>query len=240
MSVMHQRILTIIFPLLTLLTNVQPVQACEPQPDHWFYEVYTIGSMLLPENVTIELSPWASVQGYLLISNNSDLPLYVLSQNAREKIMVTPEPAIAENGLENENTPVEILLADQAPALATFIVTRAAPLNLNVGNLPDLVPYIEARNIADYSRPSLIYLPVTQRGQFHLVYNEQIFTVQFMISYVLNENFSPELCGEEIKSVHQQERKAINEPPGIIADSIAVLLITAITFGGILFRRRPK
>ncbi len=240
MSVMRQRFLAISFILISLLTSAQQVQACEPQPDHWFYELYNISSMLLPENVNIELSPRDSAQGYLLIANNSDLPLNVLPQDARAKVMVTPEAVIAEDGLADEKTLEEIMLIDLVPELATYIVIQEEPLQLDVENLPELVPYIEARNITDYSRPSLIFLPVTQRGEFHLVYNEQIFTVQFTISYVLRENFNPELCGEDIESTHQQEIITSIEQTGIIADLIAIVLITAITFGGILFRRKKR
>lgn len=206
------------------------VFACEPQPDHWFYEVYNIGSMLLPENVTIELSPRDSAQGYLTITNNSDLPLHILPQDARGKIMVTPDAAaaITEDGLAEENTLEEILLVEKVPELASFIVTQEASLQLDIENLPGLVPYIEVRNISDYLRPSLIYLPITQRGEFHLVYNEQIFTVQFTISYALNEDFSPEVCGNKVEMIHQQEIELSNERNSFITDTIALLAISII------------
>jgi hypothetical protein len=226
---------TVIVVLSTFIAPSQSAQTCEPQPDTWFIEIFNISSMLLPENVSIELSPRDSSTGYLLIQNNSEIPLYVLPQDARTAILVTAEPEIAEDGLAAENIPQEILLVDLAPELAAFVITQGTPLQLGVENLPGLVPYIETRNISDFRRPSLVYLPVTQRGEFHLIYNDQLFTVQFSISYALNENFNPENCGEEREALTDQEFDIVDGQDNLIGSSIAFFLISLLTFGGLLF-----
>lgn len=236
---MRARYIPLILFLCSLIFPFQVAWACEQHPDYWFTENFSIGGMLLPENVTIELSPWNSTEGYLLIENASKTPLYVLPQAARQAIMVTAEPQVAEDGLAQENTPEEILLVNQVPELAVFVVTNEAPLQLDVENLPALVPYIEYRNIADYSRPSLVYLPITQRGEFHLVYNQQIFTVQFSIAYALNDQFSPEVCGEEIVPLAHQDigfGGILDDQASVMVGSIAFLLIALLTLGGILKR----
>ncbi|MBC8497211.1 MAG: hypothetical protein ISS57_16945 [Anaerolineales bacterium] len=233
---MIQRLAAFILLLGALFSPSQTARACEPRPDYWFAEVYSIGSMLLPENVIIELSPRNSAKGYLLIHNNSETPLYVLPQDARETILVTKEPSIAEDGFAEENTPEEILLINQAPALAAFVLTNKAPLRLDIENLSALVPYIEERNILDFSRPGFVYLPITQRGEFHLVYEEQIFSVQFTISYALNENFNPEVCGEEIEPVAQQEVILANDAnSSILTSRIAFTVIALVTLGAIIW-----
>jgi len=194
--------------------------------------------MFLPENVTIELSPRESATGYLLIQNNSEIPLYILPQNARSSILITAEPELAEDGLAEENTPKETLVVNQVPELSAFVVTNTPPLSLDVWNLPTLVPYIEARNIADYQRPSLIYLPVTQRGEFHLVYNDQLYTVQFTISYALNENFDPEDCGQNLEATKVQDIGQVDRNDNVLGTSIALLLITLLTFGALRIKMR--
>jgi len=236
---MYKRGAVIIILLAMLLSNIQIAWACEPQPDYWFAEVYNIGSMLLPENVSIELSPRNTGKGFLVIHNDFETPLYVLPQDARAAILVTQESAIAEDGLAEENTPEEILLIDQVPNLAAFVITNEAPLRLDVEIFPALVPHIEDRNILEFSRPSFVYLPITQRGEFHLVYNEQIFTVQFTISYALNKNFSPVVCGKEIEPVTQQEVTFAEESNNsILISTISFGVILLITLGGMLRIRK--
>ena len=237
---MKQRLAFLILFLGAFLSSSQTAWACEPRPDYWFAEIFSIGSMLLPENVIIELSPRNSAKGYLLIHNNADAPLYVLPQDERATILVTKEPSIAEDGLAEETTPEEILLIDQVPALAAFVVTKETPLRLDNENLPALVPYIEERNVLDFNRSGFVYLPITQRGEFHLVYEEQIFSVQFAISYALNENFNPQVCGAEIEPVAQQEVILANDAKSsIVASTIAFSLISIFTLGAILcFRKR--
>jgi len=224
---MRHHLSVFILLISALFSHVRIALACESQPNYWFAEIYSIGSMLLPEHVTIELSPKDSAKGYFLINNDSDTPLYVLPQEVRTVVMVTQEVTLAEDGLSEENTPEEILLIDQVPSLAAFTVTRTAPLRLDTDNFTALVPYIEERNIIDFSRPSFVYLPISQRGEFHLVHGEQIFTVQFAISYALNENFSPVVCGEAIELVPQQTVAFAEE-------SNKSTLISTISFGAIL------
>jgi hypothetical protein len=233
----NMRLHLVIFILFfgAFLSRGQTAWACTPQPDYWFAEVYSTSSMLLPENVTIDLSPRDSAKGYLLIHNYMDTPLYVLPHDGRAAITNTQEPTIAEEGLAGENSPKEILLFDQVPNLAIFTITKDAPLRLDTDNLPDLVPYIEDRNILDFSRPGLIFLPITQRGEFHLVHDDQIFTIQFAISYALNEYFDPIICGEEIVPSAQQEVPFSNETDNSITISTIVFgIIVLVTWGAIL------
>ena len=79
-----------------------------------------------------------------------------------------------------------------------------------------------------------MYLPVTQRGELHLIYNDQLFSVQFSISYALNENFNPENCGEEREVMADQEIGFVHGQDNLLSGSIAFLLITLLTFGGLL------
>jgi hypothetical protein len=230
---MLQRIVS--FALITtLLFLPHRIRACEPRPDYWFTEIYNISDILLPENIVIKLSPRPSTRGYLQIYNDSEIPLYILPQDARAIIMVTEEPALAEDGLTEENKPETILLIDQVPELAIYTVTSQAPLYLDTKNLPTLVPYIEDRNITDFNRPGFISLPITQRGEFHLVYGKQIFSIQFSISYALNGNFNPEDCGKGIESTTQQETSFAKNQNSLISNTIVVSLIFLLTLGAIL------
>ncbi len=212
-----------------ILSLPHQTKACEPQPDYWFAEVYSIGGMLLPEEIDIKLSPRDSAKGYLLIHNNAQTPLYVLPHEARAAVLVTEQPSITQDGLAEESTSDEILSIDQVPALAAYVVTSEAALRLDTQNLPRLVSYIEDRNILDFSRPGLVYLPIAQRGEFHLVHDEQIFTVQFTISYALNENFNPETCAKEIEPVAHQEVTGSEGQTSLFTSTIAFTLICICT-----------
>lgn len=238
-NIMIRHLAILVFLIGAYFSLPHQSSTCEPQPDNWFTEIYSIGSMLLPEHVTIELSPKDSAKGYLSIYNNSETALYVLPQEARSIVMVSQEPALGEGELAEENTPKEILLIDLVSSLAAFTVTSSAHLHLDMDNFTTLVPYIEERNIVDYGRPSFVYLPIAQRGEFHLVYGEQIFTVQFAISYALNDNFSPVVCGEELAPAVQQEDTFTDEANNsILIGAVAVSIIFMVSLGALLWVRK--
>ena len=194
---MLKRIIPLAAVLLSACFSVRVhAQECQPQPDYWFAEVYQL--VLpdeLPATLTITPSPKVVAHGYLTIVNHGDAPLYVLAASSLGELIVTAEAALPDEGLSGELTPEAILQAARAPALAAYVVETGASLRLDSTSLTTLIPHIEQRNVRDITRPGFVILPITQRGQFLLVYEDQLFTVGVTISYALNESFAPQACG---------------------------------------------
>jgi len=184
-------------------------------------------------------SPQDAAVGDFQISNLSNLSLYVLPMDAIQSLVATVEPSFTGDGLSEEQTSEEIFLLDRATELAAFVLNSDESLTLDLESLTALVPYIEERNIIGFSRPSFVYLPITQRGEFHLVFGDQLITVPFTISYALNENFNPEVCGEEIEPATQQEVSFDEESNNsILISTIAFGTILLVTLGAIIWIRK--
>jgi len=227
--------------LLGIILSQSPsAKACVPRPDYWFAERYQFGPVELPESIVLVQSPPDVAQGNYQIINRSDLPIYILPMDARPSLVATTEPSVTGEGLSDEESIEEILLLDQAPGFATFIIETGEMLQLDNQNFTELIPYIEERNILEYSRPHFVYLPITQRGEFLMVFDDQLITVPFTISYALNENFSPEICGEVIEATTQQEVAFAEESNNnILIGTIAFCAIILFTLGAIIWIRKP-
>ena len=217
----------LIFALLT--SGRAAAQACEPRPEAWFAEVF--GILLpadFPETLKLVTSPKDVARGYLEISNQSDAPVYLLPPAVEQALISTTQPAIADETLSGEITPELILRSERAPTLAAFIIQPGEFLRLDTASLTALLPYIEARNIIDYNRPGLVLLPITQRGEFILVHEVQLYTIQLTIAYALNEGFVPENCGETGTAQIESITKASPFHPRVGG---IVLLIAALIVG---------
>ncbi len=231
--------MVIIFLSVMFLSRTLIVQACEPLPDYWFAERYEFGPVNLPETIDLVQSPPDVAQGYFQISNHSDSPLYVLPMDSRASLVVTAEPSITGEGLTQEQTTEEILLIERAPDLATFVIEAGKIFTLDNESFPTLVPYIEERNVLDFSRPAFFFLPITQRGEFLLVFDDQLITVPFTISYAINENFTPEICGEDIESSTQQEIEFASEADySVLISAVAFGVILLVSLGSIVGVRK--
>jgi len=236
---MYKRSALIVFLFAILLSNVQNAWACEPQPAYWFAERYEFGPVNLPKSIELVNSPKAAAQGYFEITNHSDKLLYILPMDALPSLVATAKPSISGDVLSEEQTSEEIILVDRAPELATFVINAGESLQLDKKNFPTLVPYIEERNILEFSRPHFVYLPITQRGEFLLVLDDQLITVPFMISYAINENFRPEICEEVFESSVQKDVVYVEESSNsILVSTIAFGVIVLVTLGAMFWLRK--
>jgi len=236
---MVYRLAFIVFILGTQFSLRHQSETCEPRPDYWFAERYDFGPVNLPQSVKLVQSPPNVAQGYFQIRNQSEFPIYVLPIDARPALISTEAPSISGDGLSDEQSPEEIFFLDQAPELATFVIDAGESLQLDNANFPILIPYIEERNILDFARPAFFYVALTQRGEFLMVNDDQMISVPFTISYAINENFNPQVCGGNIETTTQQDIDTLVEPKNIVISStITITLIVAISLGAIFWIRK--
>lgn len=233
------RLAFVVFILGTQIGLRHQSETCEPRPDYWFAERYEFGPVNLPQSIKLDQSPPNVAQGYFQIRNQSEFPIYVLPIDARPSLVATTAPSISGDGLSDEQSPEEILFLDRAPELATFVIDAGESLQLDNANFPILIPYIEERNVLDFGRPAFIYVPLTQRGEFLLVYDDQLAKVPFTISYAINENFTPEVCDEEINPITQQAVAFDEESNNsILISTIAFGVILLVTVGAVFLVRK--
>ncbi|MBT3389058.1 MAG: hypothetical protein HN413_01460 [Chloroflexi bacterium] len=231
--------------LLALLTSgLAAAQKCEPRPEAWFAEVFGIQLPAdFPETLKLVTSPKEVAHGYLEITNDSNAPLYLLPPTAEPTLITTAQPAIADETLNGEINPELILHHERAPDLAAFSIQPGETLHLDTTSLTALLPYIEARNIIDYSRPGLVLLPNTQRGEFLLIHGVQLYTIQLTIGYAFNEGFAAEICGETVKAQTESiaEASPFHPQVGGFMLLIAALLVVGVErYHYITYRRTKK
>ena len=218
-------------------TSTGRAQECQPQPDDWFAEVY---QLVLPADLPAALRITTSIKdvahGFLEIANAADAPLYVLPAAAQGELVSTVQPELTGEGLSGEVTPELILHVERAPALAAFVVETGASLRLDTATLRALLPYIEERNVRDLTRPGFIILPITQRGEFLLIYKEQLFTVEIAISYAINEGFAPETCGEVLAAPTSTKPLDSGLAAHTLSGVMALLLL--LVSAGVVARRK--
>lgn len=169
----------ILLILATSQLTVPPVRAYEPGRDYWFIEQITLGSTTLPEGVIIGTSdPARSPRGYLILENQTKTPLYVMSLNYRDVlVMVTPDP----------DWKTRVNLAHEA---ASYLVRPDKPAYLQMDALIDLDPSLVDHNVLTFDPPSAeLTIPTPQSSELLLVYAENAIEVPFTITYNLNQGF---------------------------------------------------
>jgi hypothetical protein len=215
---------------------------CQPEPDYWFLETYHAETGALPESISIHTSPPHVERGYFQLKNHADVPVYVLPLDAAESVTVTETPSLGAELSDEGNPPEEQILLEKVPNLAVYVVEAGESLRLDIDTLPNLVPYIEDRNILDVDRPGFVRLPMAQRGAFHLVQGERFFSVPFAISYALNQNFSPVNC-EASEAEHRAEEIApVEQPPATdtIISTVAFVILTLLVALALLLLRQQR
>ncbi len=223
-----------IFALLT--TRWVAAQECVPRPDAWFAEVFRVHPPEdFPETLELATSPKEVAHGYLEIINHSHAALFVLPYNARDQMITTIQPALADDDLAEELTPQVVVHFEQVPNLAAFVINDDESLRLDTISLTALLPYIEDRNQFDFTRPGLVLLPITQRGAFYLAHDAAVYEVEITIHYALNEGFNPETCDQEFAA--QRESGIIPDPHLFYAQlgGIALLIAIVVAAGSVLY-----
>jgi len=216
--------------------------ACQPQPDYWFLETYRAETETLPESLSLLASPPHVERGYFQLENHADAPVYVLPLDAIASVTVTETPPLAAELSDEDNPTEEQVLLEKVPDLAVYVIENGETLRLDIDTLPKLVPYIEDRNISDVDRPGFVRLPMTQRGAFHLVQGEQLFTVPFTISYALNEDFSPVNCESSDIEKRAEENVTVEQQPATatFVSTVAVVLLTILVALALLWFRQLR
>lgn len=214
----------IVLQLAVLVVAVFPARAsdCEPQPDYWFGEIFTVKAERMPDGVSVTPSPGDAVRGYIRIENTTSELLYVLPGEALREVIVTEEPPISDGGkVEEDYIPEEHLLLEKVPELAAFAVTAGTPRQLGISELTVLMPGFVDHNVLDMTRPNFLNLPNGQFTTFYLVYAGELYPVTVTIRYRINPAFNPVLCPQE---------KAPGVAPGTVS-GIAVLVISVLSAG---------
>lgn len=231
--------------MLIFLPHPATAQAdCQPEPDYWFLETYHAETKALPESISIHTSPQHVERGYFQVENHADAPVYVLPRDADAAVMVTATPSLDADLPSEENPPEKQLVLEKVADLAVYVIEAGESLHLDIDTLPKLVPYIEDRNILDVDRPGFVRLPMAQRGAFHLVQGEQLFSVPFAISYALNQDFSPVNCeATEVEEKTKEVISYVQKPaPATIVSTAAFVIMTIFVALALLWlwQRRGK
>ncbi len=162
-----------------MLSGAHPVKAVEPDMDYWFVETLTVSDVDLPAGVVIRLSDQsAQPRASLILENQTDTMLYVLSLNYKDVLLMqTPDP----NWKSRVNMAHEV---------ASYLAAPNRPANLDMEALTDLDRNLVDRNVLTYdSPPADLASPAVQNSELLLVYGERVILVPFMLTYGLNTNF---------------------------------------------------
>jgi hypothetical protein len=169
--------------LLLILGGVQsgvhPARAFEPIKDYWFIEMITVSDVELPSGVEILASdPSSQPRGSLVLSNQSETPLYVMSLRYKDVLaMATPD----------SNWKTRLIGAHE---VASYLVAPERPANLYIEALVDLDPNLVDRNVLSINPPPPdASIPAEQSSELLLVYAEQVIEMPFTLGYALNTKF---------------------------------------------------
>jgi len=168
-------------------SGVQPALACEPHPDYWYTETFSVDNVALPEGVEVLASdPAVQARGTLILRNQTETLLFVLSLSYRNVlVMETPDP----NWKSRVNMAHEV---------ASYLVAPDRPAYLDMNALTDLDHNLADRNVLELNLPPPdVGIPEAQRSELLLVYGEQVIEVPFTLAYTLNADFETGLEGCE-------------------------------------------
>ncbi len=157
-----------------------PAQAYEPEMDYWFIETFTLDEADLPEGVTIAVSdPAESPRSHLVVRNQTDTPLYVMSLNYKDVlVMATPDPGWKD-------------WVDLAHEAAAYLALPERPAALSMEALVDLDKSLVDQNVLTFELPPEgLAIPSAQRSELLIVYQGQVIEVPFTITYSLNTAFN--------------------------------------------------
>jgi len=163
-----------------MLLGASSVNAFEPRKDYWFIETLTIGDVELPAGVVIRTSdPKIQPRGYLILENQTETLLFVLSLGYKNVlVMTTPDP----------NWKIRVNAAHE---VASYLVAPDRTGYLSMEALTDLDRDLEDRNMRTIAPPSEnIPIPAAQSSELLLVYDGQVIVVPFTVTYALNTDFT--------------------------------------------------
>ena len=164
--------------LMLAAVGASPAAACSPRlPDWWFTEQFAFGAGALPPNVTyasVVISHYgAGGRGFLEISNQSAIPLYLLARSDK------PQEAI-------ESLPVA-LPQGMIPA---YKIGTGEKVTLGVENLAKLASGIQDHNQQANQRPAQVQVPGAQSAPLTLVYGDRVVEAPLTLSYTLNTTYA--------------------------------------------------
>jgi hypothetical protein len=170
---------TLLLLTLGILSGTHPVKAIESQMDYWFNESFSVSNMELPVGIVVRSSdPDSQTRRFLILENQSDILLFVLSLNYKDVlVMETPDP----------NWKARVIGAHE---VASYLVAPTRPAYLNMEALTDLDHSLVDQNGLSFEPPPTdAAIPALQNSELLLVYGEQVFQVPFTVSYSLNAQF---------------------------------------------------
>jgi hypothetical protein len=179
---------------------VQRVKAFEPVPDLWYVETVTLDEAGLPPNFHVysgESSPeqlaegvWlstnnpnTSLQAMIYLINRSDEPVFVLSLEHRERLIMETPDEFYEARVRGAHEVASYLVRPGSGEM--FALNWEALKDLDHGLKEVNPPTFEAR-------PAGVTPPEEQHSELLMVYGEQVVLLPFTISYAINENFKIE------------------------------------------------
>jgi hypothetical protein len=205
--------------------SVHQVGASQTQTDYWYVETLKLGDVELPEGVEIMASdPSVQPRGMLTLNNQSSAPLYVMSLNYKDVlVMTTPDP----------NWKNRVNGAHEA---ASYLAAPGRTVTLDMVALSDLDKRLVDRNVfSNDPPPESLPVPAAQSSELLLVYREQVIEVPFTLTYSHNSNFDNKVEGYEQPVMNAQAAGDANsteqEPAGSASWGITLL----IGLGGVTF-----
>jgi hypothetical protein len=241
-----------IFLILCMLLaglGTPPAMAYAAAPDYWFVETVRLDSSELPSDFHVfngEANPEQVGEGIWLTTNNpaessraaiylinhSNLPIYVMSLEYRDRlVMATPD----------ENYEARVRVAHEA---ASYLVRpdSGEVFELNWEALMDLDASLTDLNQATAQPPPAdITPPAALQSELLLVYGDQVVLLPFSIHYSVNQNFE----GDEVSPTSAAEITAVPLDEGVPGAGAKVLLVTAgtglsVLIGWLVWRWRKR
>lgn len=159
--------------------------AC-PEPgvtDAWFIGILELENTILPEKIEVVPNYDFREGGYeffsFFINNETNAPLYIFSLHDLETLIES----------ENNNSLSEKINHLLVSELG-FQVKSLDQFHLSGTILKSFDPKIIELNQFDYYLPENLEIPPSQNSSFVIISRDQIFTINYQLSYEVNENFN--------------------------------------------------
>ena len=227
---------TLLAWLFIFCLPAMPAEACEPYPEYWFTETITFTVPALLENISIYATdPGVTPRAAFWLYNPNEDVLYIIPKK------------------DSEQVDTGALSPTSAEAMAWITVNaQNSPVMLEIEQLVALDSGLQDPNPVNMSRPApeAIQIPAAQHSELFLVYQDQVITVPFTITYAINPYNSVAECNTWYERAAQTDEARVqsatdsdaesNRTPSpqnpstlffvalIIAGSIIIFLLAAI------------
>jgi len=230
--------------------SAQPVMAYEPDPNFWYVETVTLDASGLPPDFHVYTAesnagqlgegvwlttnnPASSLQATIYFINNSETPIYVLSLEYRDRlVMATPDESYAAR-------------VRTAHEVASYLIPPTLGLvdGLVWEELKDLDHSLIGLNPPSFNPlPAEVVPPPVQHSELLMVYGEQVVLLPFTISYTVNQNFKIEEylgpAGVPDPTMVPESNDVLNTGQKAALVSSGVILVAAIAW--LVWRWRSK